>query len=615
MQIGAEHPAKNLGANYLGDGTCTFTVWAPSIIQVELRLVHPEERILPMEKNNEGYFFIELDNIQPGTQYFYRLNGKDDRPDPASHFQPKGVHGPSAVVDHQAYQWKDTNWKGIPLSDYIIYEMHVGTFTDEGTFEAMHQRLDDLVELGVNAIEILPVSQFPGSRNWGYDGVHPYAVQNTYGTPEQFKKLIDACHQRGLAVVLDVVYNHLGPEGNYLPVYGPYFIDKYHTPWGAALNFDEPYSDHVRDYFANNAVFWLEHYHVDALRLDAIHAVMDMGAKHFWRYVNEKIQDFSARSGRPYYTIAESDLNDTKVIKPFELGGWGFSSQWMDDFHHALHALLTKEDTGYYSDFGKVEHLAKAFQKGYIHDGEYSEYRKRIYGNSSEGISGEHFVVCTQNHDQVGNRMLGDRLTALVSFDALKLGAAAMLLSPYIPMLFMGEEYAEEAPFQYFVSHTDKALVEAVRKGRREEFKAFAWLGEAPDPQSEETFRRSTLNWNLHTEGKHNVMWEWYKELIRLRKTHAALHNPDKKRLRVDVINEQIIALQRWQDKEAFLCLMNFADAPVHFKPEPVAGTWQKVLDSTDERWNGSGKSAPDSLSATTELSLDAYGVALYRRQ
>lgn len=602
------------GADYQGNGRCTFTLWAPRIERVELHIISPEERLLPMEKREYGYHYLDVKDIAPGTQYFYRING-NDRPDPASHFQPKGVHGPSQVVDHQAYTWKDTHWQNIPLQETIIYELHVGTFTEEGTFEALGRKLDDLVSLGINAIEIMPIAQFPGNRNWGYDGVHPYAVQNSYGTPEQLKQLVEACHSRGIAVILDVVYNHLGPEGNYLPELGPCFINKYHTPWGAALNFDEGYSDAIRDFFAENAVYWLKNFHIDGLRLDAIHAVFDMGAKHFWQYVNEKVEELSLTTGRRYYTIAESDLNDVKVIRPLESGGYGFSSQWMDDFHHSLHVLLTGEKTGYYVDFGDIKQLAKAFQEGYVYNGSYSEYRKRKVGNSAAGISGEHFVICTQNHDQIGNRMLGERLTAVLSFDALKLAAAAMLISPYVPMLFMGEEYAENAPFQYFVSHTDPGLVEAVRKGRKEEFSAFAWKGEAPDPQSEETFRNSKLQWQLRNQGKHQIMLNWYKELINLRKNSPALHNPSKKCLQVNIVNDQVLAVQRWQGQDDFLCLMNFASKAASFHLEGNDSQWQKALDSSEEQWGGEGSRMPKVMEFSEELALSPYQIVLYRRQ
>lgn len=603
------------GAHYLGNGRCSFTLWAPLAEKAELHIVSPEEKLLEMEKKEQGYYYVETNHVLPGARYFYRLNGEKDRPDPATHFQPDGLHKASQVVDHTSYQWKDDNWQGIPLKDMIIYELHVGTFTPEGTFQALTGRLDDLVRLGINAIEILPISQFPGNRNWGYDGVHPYSVQNSYGTPDDLRTLIDECHARGIAVILDIVYNHLGPEGNYVTEMGPYFIEKYHTPWGAALNYDEAYADPIRDFFAESAVFFLDKYHFDGLRLDAVHAVFDMGAVHFWQYVTEKIEQLSLLKGKHFFTIAESDLNDTKVISPRERGGWGFDSQWMDDFHHSLHAVLTKETTGYYSDFGGLEHVAKAIQEGYVYNGIYSEYRKRKYGNDSSGYPGEDFVVCIQNHDQVGNRMMGDRITSMLSFEALKLAAATLLLSPYVPMLFMGEEYAEDAPFAYFVSHSDPGLVEAVRKGRKAEFSAFAWMGEAPDPQAEETFLSSKLQWDKRNEGKHLNMLNWYKQLIALRKERPALHNPDKNCLQVSIARQHILVLQRWHQSDDLMCLLNFSDQPVEFWLEGNESIWHQILDSTETRYGGNGSDLPYVLQANTDLPLSPYSVTVYERR
>lgn len=613
-QPATQTAALTVGAQYTGNNHCTFTLWAPAVETVAVHIISPDDRLIPMQKDAQGYFRVEADDIAPSTQYFYQFNGKDDRPDPASHYQPQGVHGPSQVINHQSYAWRDENWGGVDLKDYIIYELHVGTFTPEGTFAAVIGKLDYLRDLGITAIELLPLSQFPGGRNWGYDGVHPYSVQNTYGSPDDLRRLVDECHARGIAVILDMVYNHLGPEGNYVAEMGPYFVDKYHTPWGAALNFDDAHSDAVRDFFADSAVFFMEHYHVDALRLDAIHAVFDAGAVHFWQYLTEKVAQFSLEKGRRFYLIAESDLDDVRVIKPREVGGYGFDSQWMDGFHHALHTLLTNEQAGYYADYGSIDHLAKALQEGFVHSGQYSEHRKRKYGNSSAGISGERFVVCSQNHDQIGNRMLGERLAKLVSFEALQLAAATVILSPYLPMLFMGEEYAEDAPFLYFVSHTDPGLVEAVRNGRKAEFASFAWLGETPDPQAEETFKQSKLQWQKQREGRHQSMFQWYKELLRLRKTHAALHNPDKKSLSVNIINGKIIALQRWHERNDFLCLFNFASESVPFRMEGNDHFWHKVLDTQDPEWNNSYAPMPDVVQATDELVMSPHGFVLYQR-
>jgi maltooligosyltrehalose trehalohydrolase len=385
-----------------------------------VRIVAPPERIVPLEKEDRGYHQGIIEDVEPGSLYVYRLDEGKQCPDPASRSQPQGVHGPSQVVDPH-FPWEDRHWFGLPLEDYIIYELHVGSFTPEGTFEAIMSHLEELKDLGVTAVELMPVAQFPGSRNWGYDGVFPFAVQHSYGGPEGLRRLVDACHQHGLAVVLDVVYNHLGPEGNYLANFGPYFTQRYRTPWGAAINFDGPHSDEVKWFFIENALYWITEFHIDALRLDALHAILDLSAQPFLEELATAVHDEAERRGRRVYLIAESDLNDTKLIRSRELGGYGLDGQWNDDFHHALHTLLTGESSGYYQDFGKVGDLAKAFTEGYVYSGQYSAYRRRQHGNSSKLLPAPKFVVCAQNHDQVGNRMFGERLTQMVSFDALKL--------------------------------------------------------------------------------------------------------------------------------------------------------------------------------------------------
>ncbi|HYH54971.1 MAG TPA: malto-oligosyltrehalose trehalohydrolase, partial [Anseongella sp.] len=510
------------GPRYLKEGACIFKVWAPQKKSMSLQLVHPVEKKIEMQRDEEGYFTVTA-HITPGTRYFLTPDNEKGYPDPASHFQPEGVHGPSEVVDHSLYGWQDSSWKGIPFKELVIYELHTGTFTEEGTFEAIIPLLDDLAGTGINAIELMPVTQFPGRRNWGYDGVYPYAVQNSYGGPEGLRKLVDACHRKGMAVLLDVVYNHLGPEGNYFDRFGPYFTDKYRTPWGKALNFDGEWSDGVRTYFASNPLHWFEHYHIDGLRCDAIHAVFDTGAVNFWELAGAKIKAFRQKAGREVYLIAESDLNSPKVIKHPEAGGLGFTAQWLDDFHHALYVLLDKKGKERYADFGSIRQLAKAYTDGFVHSGEYVSFRKRRHGASSSGIPGDKFIVFNQNHDLIGNRALAERLSALVDFERLKLAAAAILLSPYIPLLFMGEEYGEESPFFYFVSHSDEELIKAVREGRKKEFAGFNWEADPPDPLDETTFGRSKLKWHQRGEGKHLILLQWHKELIRLRRSHPAL--------------------------------------------------------------------------------------------
>jgi len=508
----------SLGATKQGQDGYFFQVWAPFCSKVELKLFVSGEAVLkPMEKDAEGYFSAKVSKVFPGTRYRYVLDGQKERPDPVSRFQPEGVHGPSCVVDPEEYKWKDCHWKGMALREMIFYETHIGTFTPEGTFESAIKKIPYLKRLGINCLEIMPVAQFPGTRNWGYDGAGLYAVQNSYGGPTGLKKLIDACHSHDLAVCLDVIYNHFGPEGNYLHDYGPYFTKKYCTPWGSAINFDDQYSDHVRRFLINNALYWIDEYHVDALRLDAIHGIFDFSAKHILQELNESVQDLAQKQNRQVQVIAESDLNDSRIIRSLSQGGYGLSGQWSDDFHHAVHACLTGERNGYYEDFGSVKDIVKVICDGFVYDGKYSLHRKRRHGNSVKDLPAEKLVVCTQNHDQVGNRAFGDRLSTIVSFDKEKLAAVLLMLSPYTPLLFMGQEYAERAPFQYFIDHGDADLIHAVQEGRKREFAAFGWK-DIPDPKAEKTFFDSKLTWNPKMVNYQRQLWRLYKDLINLRK-------------------------------------------------------------------------------------------------
>lgn len=605
-----------VGVHFREDNRSAFVVWAPFVKNLDLELMVPRSEIISMEKQERGYWSAVVENIAPGTQYLYRLEGKQRRPDPASHFQPEGVHGPSQVIDHRSFGWQDKPWKGMDLSAMIIYEMHVGTVTPEGTFAAVIPRLDDLREVGINVIEIMPVSQFPGERNWGYDGVYPYAVQNSYGGPEGLKELVNACHRQGMAVILDVVYNHLGPEGNYLEAYGPYFSDTYRTPWGKAINFDSAHSNEVRSFFIENALYWFEHYHVDALRLDAIHGIMDMSARPFLQELADRVGDYACNEARKMFLIAESDLNDVRVIRKWNEGGFGLDAQWCDDFHHALHTILTGEQHGYYRDFGRIDHLTKSLREGFIYSGQYSSYRGHNHGNSSATCPAEQFVVFSQNHDQVGNRMLGERLSSQVSFEALKLAAAVVVLSPYVPLLFMGEEYGEESPFLYFVSHADPDLIAAVREGRKREFQSFSWQGEPPDPQHPDTFLRSKLNWEKRGEGFHNVLLGFYRELIRLRKTVPAIARLSKRHCEVSAREEdRIIIVKRWQEQNEAVCLFNFNDHHNLCRVTFAGKKWKKVLDSSDAIWKGPGAVAPQTVEGSEQVSLQSLSAVLYEKE
>jgi maltooligosyltrehalose trehalohydrolase len=545
------------------------------------------------------------------------MEGSGEFPDPASRWQPEGLHGPSALVDLSAWSWSDHGWTGLPLEALVIYELHIGAFTPEGTFDAVAPRLDELRDLGVTAIELMPVAQFPGTRNWGYDGVFPYAVQGSYGGPDGLRRLVEECHARGLALILDVVYNHLGPEGNNLARFGPYFTDRYPAPWGAAINFDGPGSDEVRRYFIENALQWLEDFHVDALRIDAIHGIVDTSARPFLLELAEAVDDRAERLDRRLLLIAESDLGDVRVIRPRELGGFGLAAQWTDDLHHSLHAVLTGERTGYYADFGSLAHLAKAWTQGFVYTGQYSPSRDRRHGSPTAGLPAKRFVVYAQNHDQVGNRMLGERLSALVGFEQLKLAAGVVVLSPFIPLLFMGEEYGEEAPFQYFVSHSDPGLAEAVRRGRKEEFAAFAWAGDPPDPQDEQTFLRSKLRPELRHEGHHRLLWDLYRELLLLRRERPSLANLSK----ADVAawpdeRAGILLVLRWSEKEEALLLFHFDHEPTDVDVPFAGAPWRRVLDSADQRWGGPGTLSPEEVEVDPDavIRLQPDSFVLYAR-
>ncbi len=582
---------RRLGATVAGTET-EFVVWAPSTATVEVKLLR-QGRTVAMQKVEDGTHFVSIPGVGAGETYLYRL-GDRERPDPASRLQPQGVHGPSQVVGDD-FSWSDEGWKGLPLQDLIIYELHVGTFTSDGTFDSAISRLGYLKSLGITAIELMPVAQFPGGRNWGYDGVFPFAAQNTYGGPAGLKRLVNACHQNGIAVILDVVYNHMGPEGNYLSDFGPYFTKKYSTPWGESLNFDDADNGGVRRFFIENALYWVDECHLDGLRCDAVHAIIDFSANPFLEELCAAVRNLARASNRQIHTIAESDLNDNRVLRSGASGGYAYDAQWSDDFHHALHTLLTSEREGYYEDFGGVGIFRRVLADGWAYAGEYSRHRRRRHGNSPEGLDSERFVVAAQNHDQVGNRMRGERLSHLVDFDRLKLAAAALLTSPFVPMLFMGEEYAEKAPFQYFISHEDAALVEAVRKGRREEFKAFSWAGEAPDPQGEQTFDACKLD-PSQAAAAGKPLFDLYRELIRLRKETPSLRNLGKKFTEAGADESSLVIwIHRRFARTGCFMAFNFSNEAASVVVP--AGTWLRLLDTQDARWGGSSTASGDLVS------------------
>jgi len=498
-----------------------FSLWAPNASRVEVQV---NGWRVPMDLRDNGWWFAEVASAGPNSDYAFVLDGGDPVPDPRSAFQPRGITGPSRVIDHNGFVWKDTNWQARPLRGAILYELHVGTFTPAGTFNSIIERLDALVELGVTHVELMPIAEFSGDRGWGYDGADLYAPHHAYGSPEDLKRLVEACHARGLGAILDVVYNHLGPAGNYLDRFGPYFTDRHATPWGAAINFDGPGSDEVRRFFCDNALMWLRDYHFDGLRLDAVHAIIDSSALHFLEQLACEVQDLEAQTGRHLFLIAESDLNDPRIIRPQAVGGYGVDAQWNDDFHHALHTALTGERDGYYVDFGSIGDLAKALKSGFVYDYRYSQFRQRRYGRPRVSLSGHSLVGYTQNHDQIGNRAQGERTSHLLSTGRLKIAAALLLTSPFIPMIFQGEEWAASSPFLYFTNHVDAELGRAVTEGRRKEFAAFGWKpSEVPDPQADATFQASKLKWDERRKEPHADILAWHTALIRLRRDEPSL--------------------------------------------------------------------------------------------
>jgi maltooligosyltrehalose trehalohydrolase len=563
-------------------GGVEFTVWAPHNAHVEVVVSAPHALRVATDRTDAGYHVAFVEGIGAGARYRYALDADHEVADPASRSQPDGVHGESEVIAPE-FDWSDAAWHGVPLDRYVIYELHIGTFTPEGTFDAAIERLDALRELGVTAIELMPVAEFPGARNWGYDGVFPYAAESSYGGPDALRRLVDAAHARNLAVVLDVVYNHLGPEGNVLPEYGPYFTDRYRTPWGAALNFSDSGSDEVRRFFIDNALQWVDDFHVDALRLDAVHAIVDPSAYPFVEQLTDAVHALSTTRRRNVYVIAESAANDARLVAPKESNGIGCDAQWDDDFHHSLHALLTGERHGYYVDFGTVADLALAYREGYSYAQRFSPFRNMHHGRSAAGMPGERFVVFDQNHDHVGNRARGDRISSLVGVEGARVAAAAVLLAPFVPLLFMGEEYGETNPFPYFVSHGDEALVEAVRRGRAEEFGSLL-SGEVPDPQAEATFVSAKLDWAERDREPHAALLRWYRALLELRSERAALSLLDPAAVHTNEFEDaRALVVRREAPDDSVAFVLAFDDEPREIELTLPGGPWSVLLDTHAE--------------------------------
>lgn len=567
-----------MGANLIKNGEVSFRVFAPNKQKVSLVIkYHGKTEVFTMNREDEHIYSTILKGVGPGLLYKFRLD-EGDFPDPYSFYQPEGVHGFSQVVDHKAYQWHDQDWKGIDPEKLIIMEIHPGTFSDRGDFMGIVDKLDYLQQLGITAIELMPIAQTPGRWNWGYDGVNLFSVNHNYGTPNDLKHLVDSCHQKGIAVILDAVYNHFGPEGNYLHYFAPYFTEKHKTPWGSAVNFDDNYSYYIRKFALDNVNYWLDIYHIDGLRLDAVHAIKDSSTTHILQELSLCVKNLARELKTPKFIIAESDENNTRLIEPLEQGGYGIDAQWMDDFHHIIHTALTGENKGYYMDYGKLEDLEKAFTN-YLYTGQYSRYWGRKRGTDASSRPGKQFVVALQNHDQVGNRAFGERLSTLIDFPLLKASAGLVLFSAYIPLIFMGEEYGEQSPFLFFTDYQDPELKKAVSRGRKEEFKQFGWE-EVPDPQDPETFNMSKLTPIDRWKEENHQLFNFYHDMIKLRVSHPVLQGLNKNNLKVIVDSKtRVVQVSRWRDGIFLTALFNLGEGlyPLDYQGKQILNSEWKI--------------------------------------
>ena len=570
-----------------------FKLWAPLPRRVALKTA---AGLQPMNgPDNGGWWRLDFD-VPAGTEYAFVIDDDTtEYPDPRSLHQPRGVHGPSATYDHGVYQWKDTVWQGPPLSGAVLYELHIGTFTREGTFDSAIEHLAYLQDLGVTHVEVMPVGEWAGARGWGYDGVALFAVHEPYGGPDGFKRFVDACHMHCLGVILDVVYNHFGPVGNYTGRFGPYTTDRHHTPWGAAINFERAGSDQVREFFLENALTWMRDFHVDGLRLDAIHEIFDRSAVHFLEQLSADVATLSATLGRRFFLIAESDLNDPKIVRSIEANGFGMDAQWSDDFHHSLATIVFTDPghKGYYDDFGALETLAKAIEDVFVFDGKYSKYRDHSHGRPVGNLSAHHFINFLQNHDQIGNRALGDRIHETIGLGRTKAALGLVLTVPMIPMLFMGEEYAASTPFLYFADHEDPEMARLVSEGRRREFADFGFdADKIPNPEDESTFHDSCLNWDEVGKGEHAEMHAYVRALIHFRRHSSSLNDGDRGHLRLSFSEDA-----RWlrMDRNKVSVLLNLGTEPIAFK---VSGNHRLAIASDREAKvvDGQATVPPDSI-------------------
>jgi maltooligosyltrehalose trehalohydrolase len=609
------HPFPPVGA-FPGDGGTTFTVWAPNEPVVLLHLLDTESQpdVVKLEERGDGYFTTTCPEVEAGARYRYRLSSGEEYADPASRAQPEGHLGPSQVVDLGQHTWRDDGYRAKRLSEHVISEVHLGAFTPGGTLDDAMGEIDSLAAAGISAVELMPVAEFPGRRNWGYDGVFPFAVQHSYGGWSGLQRFVDACHQRGVAVILDVVYNHVGPEGSVFAAFGPYFTDRYRTPWGPAINFDGPASDHVRAYFLQNARQWFVDFHLDGLRLDAVHEIIDRTATPFLLELARETRTLSRRCGRPLSLIAESPDNDPRLIMAEESNGLGLAALWNDDFHHALHVAVTGERTGYYADYSGLTDVVTALTDGFVFQGQYSPFRDRHHGAVPRGVLAERLVNFAQNHDQIGNRARGDRLVTMVPFEVARLVAATLLLSPGVPLLFMGEEYGETAPFPYFVDHHDPHLLQAVREGRAAEFASLADAGQLYDPGAPESFAAARLDRSLRDQGHHQQQLSLTSALIDLRRRHPALGSSA---LNSTVARDAqgLLTVVRTHPTEDALLFLNFtAEESVTELPAATDNEWSLLLSSRSAPFGGVEPTDPDPTQPHATVTIEPWGFAVYQK-
>ena len=597
-----------IGANYY-QKECEFLVWAPG--QSKVSLVLPEKnQVLKMDPEKNGYWRLVINNIEPKTRYMFRLEDDISRPDPSSHYQPDGVFGPSLIMDHSSFSWKDANWHGINFEEMIIYEIHTGTFSASGTFAGVTEKASEFSELGVNAVELMPISQFSGARNWGYDAVFPFAVQNTYGGPDELKVLVNEFHSKGIAVILDVVYNHLGPEGSILKYFGPYFLVNQVTPWGASINFDGVNSSQVRNFFFENAIYWFKNYHIDALRLDAVFAILDKSPSHFLKELSEKVEDFSKTISKKLVLVGENGNIDSKLLQPRNESGYGLDALWHDDFHHSLHGLLTGEKNSYYNNFGSLGKFIEVLNQNYFYSNTLAE---KDPGGFKKFVDPSKLVVFSQNHDQIGNRPLGDRLITIAGFEASKLAAGLVLLSPFIPLLFMGEEYGEFAPFLFFTNYFNPYLGIEVRDGRERDLRSNYWNEKPIDPQDPIAFNSSKLDWQKRYSGKCRLILEYYKKLIKIRrdlKINKFVHTKF-----IETENTDLLIIQRTFSNSILTLIANFSKSVQDYRFSCQGEGFEKILDSADIEWAGPGSLMPRLTDFGTMHSICPLSITVFVRK